>query len=214
VFSNVPWRLKHRCLGSQGGSPIAAIVQPAAAIFAGPLIRLRCKRRLINLAAVGFEKHLLVDGSNILHAWPELRALLKRDRDAARSRLSQLLSAIHDEEQVRLTLVFDGRGEDLTVEYPGTLKTYAHIYTPTGTTADDVIEQLVGQADDPAKCFVATDDRAERQTIEATGASGVSAKELAAWVERVDQRQRKRLAGLKRDNEQEWRRPEGGLDLS
>ena len=30
-------------------------------------------------------KHLLVDGPNILHAWPELRALLRRDRDAARS---------------------------------------------------------------------------------------------------------------------------------
>jgi uncharacterized protein len=170
---------------------------------------LRCKLRLINLAVVGFEKHLLVDGSNILHAWPELRTLIKHDRDAARSRLSQALSAIHDEERVRLTLVFDGRGEDLTVEYPGTAKTFAHIYTPAGTTADDVIEQLVGQADDPGECFVATDDRAERQTIEATGASGLSAKELAAWVERVDQRQRKRLAGLKRDNEQEWRRPEG-----
>jgi len=135
--------------------------------------------------------------------------LIKHDRDAARSRLSQALSVLHDEEQIRLTLVFDGRGEELTVEYPGTLKTFAHVYTPVGTTADDVIEQLVGQAADPAKCFVATDDRAERQTIEATGACAVSAKELATWVERVDQRQRKRLAGLKRDNEKEWRRPEG-----
>jgi len=172
------------------------------------LIPLRCKTAFINVQKVGFEKHLLVDGSNILHAWPELRALIKRDRDAARSRLSQALSAIHDEEQVRVTLVFDGRGEDLVVEYPGTLKTFAHIYTPAGTTADDVIEQLVGKASDPASCFVATDDRAERQTIEATGACGISATDLAAWVERAGQRQRMRVTGLKRDNERAWRRPE------
>jgi predicted RNA-binding protein with PIN domain len=82
-----------------------------------------------------------------------------------------------------------------------------HLYTPSGTTADDVIEQLVGKASDPAKCCVATDDRAERQTIEALGAVGISAEDLAAWVERASQRQRMRLAGMKRDNEQAWRKP-------
>ena len=54
-------------------------------------------------------KHLLVDGPNILHAWPELRSLLRRDRSAARSQLTGRLAAIHDAEAVRLTLVFDGR---------------------------------------------------------------------------------------------------------
>ena len=158
---------------------------------------------------MGFEKHLLVDGSNILHAWPELRSLLKHDRDAARARLSQTISVIHDEEQTRLTLVFDGRGDDLTVEYPGKLKTFVHLYTPTGTTADDVIEQLVGKAGDPANYMVATDDRAERQTIEASGATGISASDLAAWVDRASLRQQTRLTGRKRDNERAWRRPEG-----
>jgi predicted RNA-binding protein with PIN domain len=162
---------------------------------------------LLNFAAVGFEKHLLVDGSNILHAWPELKAIAKRDRDAARLRLSQALSVVHDEEQIRLTLIFDGRGETLTVECPGTLKTFVHLYTPSGTTADDVIEQLVGQASDPAKSCVATDDRAERQTIEALGAVGISAEDLAAWVERASQRQQTRLASLKRENERGWRKP-------
>ena len=163
---------------------------------------------MLNFAPVGFEKQLLVDGSNILHAWPELKAIAKRDRDAARARLSQAVSAIHDEEQIRLTLVFDGRGEEITVEYPGKAKTFVHLYTPTGTTADDVIEQLVGKASDPANCTVATNDRAERQTIETLGAAGISAEDLAAWVERAGQRQRTRLAGLKRDNERAWRKPE------
>jgi predicted RNA-binding protein with PIN domain len=155
---------------------------------------------------VGYEKHLLVDGSNIMHAWAKLRILLKGDRDAARARLSQMLSVVHDTEQVRLTLVFDGRGKELTVEYPGDGRTFTHIHTPTGTTADDVIEQLVGQASEPANCYVATDDRAERQTIEATGAVGLSAEELAAWVQRAELRQQSRVSGLKRDNERAWQR--------
>jgi predicted RNA-binding protein with PIN domain len=157
---------------------------------------------------VGYEKHLLVDGSNIMHAWPDLRVLLARDRDAARARLSQMLSVIHDAEQTRLTLVFDGRGEDLVVECPGGIKTYAHIYTPAGTTADDVIEQLVGKAAEPSLCIVATDDRAERQTIEATGAAGISARELLAWIERAEQRQQSQLKERRRENEKNWRRGE------
>lgn len=171
------------------------------------LIALRKGTVLTNLIAVGYEKHLLIDGSNILHAWAVLRPLMKNDRDVARAKLSQMVSVIHDEEQVRLTIVFDGRGEELAVEYPGVQKTYAHIYTPAGTTADDVIEQLVGQAVEPGYCTVATDDRAERQTIEASGACGISAEELAAWVQRVELRQRSRVTGLKRDNERTWRRP-------
>jgi uncharacterized protein len=155
---------------------------------------------------VAFEKHLLVDGANILHAWPELRALLKRDRDAARSRLSQALTSIHDVELTRVTLVFDGRGSELVIERPSGHATFTHLYTPTGTTADDVIEQLVGKSTSAAACVVATDDRAERRTVESLGAVSVSSDELAAWVARVEQRQRAQLAGLKRENERDWRR--------
>jgi uncharacterized protein len=154
-----------------------------------------------------FEKHLLIDGSNIIHAWPELRALLKRDRDAARSRLSQAAGVLHDVERIRVSIVFDGRGPDLAVERPSGQATFTHIHTPSGTTADDVIEQLVGQARQPGLCLVATDDRVERQTVEATGAAGLSAADLAAWIERVGGRQQSRLAERRRANEKEWRRP-------
>ncbi len=156
---------------------------------------------------MAFEKHLLIDGSNILHAWPELRALLKRDRDAARATLSQRVSVLHDVEQLRVLLVFDGRGGELVIEHPLSHATFTHLYTPTGTTADDVIEQIVGNAADAALCLVATDDRAERQTIEALGAAGISSDELAARITRAQERQRTQVTGLRRENERDWRRP-------
>jgi len=166
-----------------------------------------CGRRHIGFCGVvAFEKHLLVDGSNLLHAWPELRLLEKRDRDAARSRLSKRLRVLHDFEGFRVTLVFDGKGSEIAVEHPSGQDTFTHIFTPTHLTADDVIEHMVGQSASPAQCWVATDDRAERHTVDAVGGTSLSAGELAEWVVRIEARQQAKLAGLHEQNTKEWRR--------
>src|SRR5688500_18762291 len=60
-------------------------------------------------SGVGQSQHLIVDGANIVHAWPDLRRMAVHDRPGARDRLAQLLTSIHDSGDIRLTLVFDGR---------------------------------------------------------------------------------------------------------
>jgi predicted RNA-binding protein with PIN domain len=159
-------------------------------------------------ARVAFEKHLLVDGANLLHAWPELRALLRRDRDSARAQLVRQLGSIHDAEQVRVTAVFDGRGTELIIETPQgeSCVTFRVLYTSSNLTADDVIEQLVGRAADAGLYYVATGDQAERQTVAALGATVVSPEELAQWVARAEQRLTAHVSGLRRRNEQAWKR--------
>ncbi len=164
-------------------------------------------RRKGSVGSVAFEKHLLVDGANLLHAWPELRALMKRDRSAARSQLVQQLGAVHDAEQARVTVVFDGRGDELVVERPSGHVTFSVLYTPTSLTADDVIEQLVGRAADASLCYVATGDQAERQTIEAAGAVWVPPADLAAWVERAESRLASDVRVLNRENAKKWKSP-------
>lgn len=154
---------------------------------------------------MSFERHLLIDGANILHAWPELRALLKTDRDAARSQLMQRASAIHDTEQVRVTIVHDGRGEDIVVERPSGRPTFSVVYTPSSMTADDLIEQMVAGAADPAACVVATADRAMRETVQAAGGSTMRAEDLRAWIERAEARQAGAVKALREANERKWR---------
>jgi predicted RNA-binding protein with PIN domain len=154
---------------------------------------------------MAFEKHLLVDVANVLHAWPELRALLNHDRNAARSQLFKRIEAVHDVEQVRVTLVVDGRGRELVIEHPSGQSTLTMVYTPSSLTADDVIEQMVGRSADPTTCEVATGDQAERNTIEATGAIWVPVEELRRRIERAEQRLSAKVAGLKRVNAREWR---------
>ncbi len=155
---------------------------------------------------VSFQRHLLIDGANILHAWPQLRALLKTDRDAARSQLAQRAAAIHDVEQVRVTIVHDGRGEELVIERPSQQPTFSVVYTPASLTADDVIEQMVANAADAGACVVATEDQAERETVAASGAATMRAEDLRAWIERAEARQAAAMKALQQTNEQKWRR--------
>jgi predicted RNA-binding protein with PIN domain len=163
---------------------------------------------------VAFEKHLLVDGANILHAWPDLRATAARDKDAARTQLSQTLRALHDTEGWRVTIVFDGRGSDLVVEQPGQHATFAHIFTPGALTADSVIEQLVGGAADPAACTVATADRAEQQTVSALGAAWCSPDDLRSWCDRAAGRQAGQVAEIRRTNDRAWQHKKSQTPMS
>lgn len=155
---------------------------------------------------VAFEKHLLVDGANVLNAWPEFRALLKRDRNAARSQLIQRLGAVHDADSIRVTLVIDGRGNEIVIEHPSGEATFTVVYTPSSLTADDVIEKMVGRSADASLCQVSTGDQAERQTIEATGAIWVPTTDLLARIENAERRLSSKVSNLNRSNAQDWRR--------
>jgi len=132
--------------------------------------------------------------------------LLKGDRDAARSQLIGRVSAVHDAESVRVTVVIDGRGPDIVVEHPSKQATLTVVYTPSSMTADDVIEQMVGRSADPSQCEVATGDQAERSTIEATGAVWVPPADLLARIERAERRLGSKVAEVNRASAQEWRR--------
>jgi uncharacterized protein len=164
------------------------------------------RARVFTVACVAFEKHLLVDAANVVHAWPQLRALMKRDRDAARAQLIQRVSAIHDAESIRVTVVVDGRGQEIVIEHPSRQDTFTVIYTPSSLTADDVIEQMVGRSADAALCEVATGDQAERNTIEATGAVWVPLRDLDARIARAEQRLSAKVTDLNRQNAREWQR--------
>lgn len=152
--------------------------------------------------------HLLVDGSNVVQAWADTRALARRDREAAKALLVRRVAVLRDFSGWRVTVVFDGRGEDLNIEAVDGAADFACVHTPAGTTADDVIEQLVGRAAEPGACLVATADQAERSTVEAAGAAWCSPEELARRIDAVDTRQARAVSRGNAATERDWR--EGG----
>lgn len=133
--------------------------------------------------------------------------LAKRDRDAARSQLVQQLAAIHDVEEVRVTIVFDGKGAEISVDRPSGHATFSVVYTPSALTADDVIEHMVSNSADAGACVVATDDEGERGMVSAAGGVAMTSNDLAAWLAKVEGRQRAAIAKLRSSNRQEWKAP-------
>jgi predicted RNA-binding protein with PIN domain len=152
------------------------------------------------------QRHLIVDGANVLHALPSLRAALKRNKSEARTQLTRMLMPIHDAGN-RVTVVFDGRGDQLVIERPTESMALSVVFSPASMTADDVIEQMVGNAEDAAQCSVATDDQAERQTVTALGAEALYSHELAAWIERAEIRTSSAAKKLSEANARKWKTP-------
>ena len=154
--------------------------------------------------------HLLIDGSNVLQAWPETRALARRDREAAKALLMRRVAVLHDYAGWRVTVVFDGRGPELHVEAVGGAADFACVHTPAGATADDVIERLVARAAEPASCLVATADQAERATVEAAGGAWCPPEDLAMRIVRMDTGQSRRIGRANSDADRRWRAGRGG----
>ncbi len=151
------------------------------------------------------QTHLLVDGSNVIQAWADTRVLARRDREAAKALLLRRLAVLHDFSAWRVTVVFDGRGEDLRIETVGDSEAFACVHTPAGMTADDVIEQLVGRAAAPGSCLVATADQAERVTVEAAGAAWCDPEGLSRRIATADTRQARKVTLGNAEAERGWR---------
>ena len=142
-------------------------------------------------------KHLIVDGNNVGRAWPDIAALWRKERSAAQQQLANRLQVWHDVMAWRVTVVFDGRGANLQVDLPTDQASFVLAYSPRHTTADTVIEQWVGRSRDPAWCVVATADGALASTVSATGAGVISPADLASWLGRAEESNRRRLQGLR-----------------
>lgn len=128
---------------------------------------------------------LLVDGYNVINAWPELMAL--KDLEHARDKLVDIIASYSVYKSYRAVVVFDAHsvpGAD-TQEY--VYKDIAVVFTSEGETADSYIEKtaynLVRQGE---KVYVVTSDWAEQLIILGAGAFRIPARELIGDVKRVN----------------------------
>jgi len=70
-------------------------------------------------------RYLIVDGHSIIFAWPELRTLHERRASAAREELIKRLRNYQDWTGVRVVIVFDGKGTNVsTTSDPGDVQIF------------------------------------------------------------------------------------------
>lgn len=132
------------------------------------------------------EEYLLVDGYNIIFAWPELRELAQINLDSARDKLMDIMCNYQGYQGCRLILVYDAykvKGN------PGSVMKYHNIevvYTREAETADQYIERTtheLGAKPQKYRVTVATSDALEQMIIWGNGAARMSALGLKAAVE-------------------------------
>ncbi len=169
------------------------------------------------------DRHLLVDAYNVIHAWPELRALLvQHGPDAAQAKLIDALRPIHDTEGWRVSIVFDGKGDEILIERPGTELTFSLVYGPKGLSADGVIEQIVANTALPAEqdrrpskrqrhadapeIVVATRDNLLGESAAANGARLLSPTGLREWAGEAAARQTREVLARQRLSGGDWKK--------
>ncbi len=140
---------------------------------------------------------LVVDGYNIIGAWPDLRVLRDQDLAAARDRLIEMMAEFQGFSGHQVIIVFDA------YFVQGTEKKYRNskvdvIFTKENETADECIERLASKLIKiNTRVYVATSDYTEQRTIFAQGAYRKSARELLQEMEFVEKEIEKKVVQTK-----------------
>jgi uncharacterized protein len=139
------------------------------------------------------KEFLIVDGYNIIGAWPELSKLKDIELEQARDRLIDLLADYQAYSGMKIYVVFDAH------QVPGLGGKYVEskleiMYTKEKETADDLIERLslslIGRR---RHVYVATSDMAEQSVIFGQGAYRLPARELLVKIRQSQRDVRERI---------------------
>jgi hypothetical protein len=129
---------------------------------------------------------LIVDGYNVIHAWPELAPIIKGGHaEEARRRLTVMLGEYAAATGERVTVVFDAHGRARDHGPGETVDGVTVIFGSKAQTADHVIERRVSVAKhrgDAGLVTVATGDRLQRDLVMGMGGAVIGAEALRQVV--------------------------------
>ncbi len=134
---------------------------------------------------------LIVDGYNIIHAWPELEELMSVSLESARLKLMDILCNYQGVSGETVIVVFDGY---LVKGSIGSVSEYNNIFivfTKEAETADHYIEKTVTNIPKEYRVKVATNDGLEQTIIMGKGATRITARELKQIIEQEENAIRK-----------------------
>ncbi len=128
---------------------------------------------------------LIVDGYNIIYAWPEFNNIRESGLEHARSKLIAVLADYAPLAGQKVLVVFDAHQVKFGAERIEVVDGVEVIYTRQGETADALIERLAGSLSHEGTVYVATSDWAEQRIIFGRGAYRLTPLELKTQVERI-----------------------------
>ena len=130
------------------------------------------------------EKYMLVDGYNLIHAWPELKEVLEDNLDGARGKLLDILSNYKAMTDYEIIAVFDAyRVKGHEVEASDYLNIH-QVFTKEAQTADSYIQKFTHDYGKSYDITVVTSDGMEQLIIRGAGAHLISSREFIEEVAR------------------------------
>ena len=126
---------------------------------------------------------LIVDGYNVLFAWPELKEMAELDIGLARQRLIEILGNYAAFKNVELVLVFDGYKAKGNPGEKSQSENMKIVYTKEGQTGDAYIEAFAARIGSNYSARVVTSDSLVQLSVFRSGLLRMSARELRESVE-------------------------------
>lgn len=125
---------------------------------------------------------LIIDGYNVIGAWPHLRNLRERNLEEARNLLVESIAEYQGFSGTRCIIVFDAYNvPGLGRQYK--IRNVEVYYTKEKETADECVERLVKELSRRRRqIYVATSDLTEQNVAFGSGALRVPARELLLTI--------------------------------
>lgn len=138
---------------------------------------------------------LIVDGYNVVHAWPSLKRLLgTASLEAARDELVKRLSVLGMISGEEVMVVFDAHHSKAMSNSEETVDGVRVMFTRKGHSADHSIERLAYRATERGEVItVATSDRFQADLVRGMGGAVISALELERRVVDAEQEMTRRV---------------------
>jgi predicted RNA-binding protein with PIN domain len=138
---------------------------------------------------------VIVDGYNVIHAWPSLKKILSEaSLEAARDKLIDRLSVLGMVTGSDVTVVFDAHHSTARANSEELVEGVHVVFTRKGHSADHAIERIAYGASQAADVItVATSDRFQRDLVRGMGGAVISALELERWVTDAEEEMGRRI---------------------
>lgn len=133
------------------------------------------------------EDYLLVDGYNIIYAWPELNELAMDNMDGARIKLLDILSNYQGIRKSKIIAVFDAYRVEGHQEEMSSYHNIFMVFTKEAQTADQYIERFAHDNQKKYNIVVATSDGLQQIIIRGAGSSLLSARDLRKEIEEANE---------------------------
>lgn len=140
-------------------------------------------------------ERLIVDGYNVIHAWPSLKRLMHgASLEDARDKLVERLAVLGMVTGADVTVVFDAHHSSSLSTSEQTVEGVRVVFTRKGRSADHVIERITYQASAVGDVItVATSDRFQSDLVRGMGGAVISALELERRVIDAEQEMTRRV---------------------